>query len=578
MPGCVKTPEDHARIAKGDAGYEKRAEAVRALNDQRLLVDVAMNARDPGMRGMALAKVTDEQRLAGVAMETRDSKQALFVVNNRLGSEQQLARVAKNARATEVRIHAAKKLNDQQLLHELAKDFHIKKEVIDVVLEKITDTQVLTDLARTAPSVNVRLDAAIRVDDQQALAKIALDAEGNPMLREKAIGKLTDQKLLAGMVVGANAFKYTRDRAAAARRITDQSALADIVRNVTDSSVGQAALKNLTDQQLLWDIAKNGTVEKNSLLALDNLTDPRLLADIAKNAANENAARPAQNIAWRALAKLDDSQELAALARQEGGEELRLRALWRISDKAVLSKLAGDAPNDFVRKIAAARMAETPPQDSAGPVKGNLRDLINEGKVLATMRGKNISVLPVVLTRVTPYPLEVTIPAGTYFVSGNRSTQNMVATEAVTRTLSDGFGSSTVNVPVACANKPKNIPDAGDRFSIGTLPNENELVRLMTFIKGKKVPYATKQAAVWILTDNADYDGLGSLRTTSRGQFGMQQSSRTIKEPEAARAMQLCAEAGIDIRVKPIWNDRKKILSGLPAGALKNWLEEFEES
>lgn len=79
-----------------------------------------------------------------------------------------------------------------------------------------------------------------------------------------------------------------------------------------------------------------------------------------------------------------------------------------------------------------------------------------------------------------------------------------------------------------------------------------------------------RQAAVWIVTDNADYDDLGILVASQFG-FG---GSRVINEPETARAMRICCEAGIDITRKRIWNDKRTIFRGLTEGELKKWLEE----
>jgi hypothetical protein len=78
----------------------------------------------------------------------------------------------------------------------------------------------------------------------------------------------------------------------------------------------------------------------------------------------------------------------------------------------------------------------------------------------------------------------------------------------------------------------------------------------------------TKQAAVWIVTDDADYYDLGILVASQFG-FG---GSRVINEVETVRALRICDEAGIDIKRKRIWSDKKEILSGLEDGELKKWL------
>jgi hypothetical protein len=78
-----------------------------------------------------------------------------------------------------------------------------------------------------------------------------------------------------------------------------------------------------------------------------------------------------------------------------------------------------------------------------------------------------------------------------------------------------------------------------------------------------------KQAAVWIITDDADYGDLGILVSGFA-------RTRAIGPEEAVRAMKLCAEAGIDLTRKKIWWDRFSLLSRLPSGSLQNWLENFD--
>jgi hypothetical protein len=77
------------------------------------------------------------------------------------------------------------------------------------------------------------------------------------------------------------------------------------------------------------------------------------------------------------------------------------------------------------------------------------------------------------------------------------------------------------------------------------------------------VTYDVKQAAVWIVTDDASYSALGIL---VRG------SARVIGAADAARAMQLHEQAGLNIASKAIWQDRKDILDDLEDGELKRWL------
>jgi hypothetical protein len=97
-----------------------------------------------------------------------------------------------------------------------------------------------------------------------------------------------------------------------------------------------------------------------------------------------------------------------------------------------------------------------------------------------------------------------------------------------------------------------------------------ELAQLMPVLDKAGAGTRVKQAAVWIVTDNADYDDLGIL-VSSPG------NTRAIGPEATALAMKICADAGIDITKKNIWRDCETIISKLPAGELKKWLKSFDK-
>ena len=196
-------------------------------------------------------------------------------------------------------------------------------------------------------------------------------------------------------------------------------------------------------------------------------------------------------------------------------------------------------------------------------------DLLQEGKIEVQALGGGITKVVARLRRLTPQPVRVRIPIGTYFVSSNASTQNMVTT-AERQVLLTSEDWMPVSVDAACANKPKKIPGGGDTFTVQRSPNQAELAQLMPALEKAKAKFSTSQAAVWIVTDNASYSALGVLMVSQSGIGG----SRLINEKEAATAMRICSEAGIDITTKAIWRDHPRILSGVEASEVKTWLEE----
>ncbi|MDR2138594.1 MAG: hypothetical protein LBP50_03470 [Tannerella sp.] len=197
--------------------------------------------------------------------------------------------------------------------------------------------------------------------------------------------------------------------------------------------------------------------------------------------------------------------------------------------------------------------------------KYDIVELLENRMVEVEIRGSNITNVSLRMRRLASYPVQVRIPVGSFFVSHNPSAQNMVATGEKNVHLTTGEW-QTVYIPAACANRPKDIPGSDDSFGIQHSPNRKELARLMPVLNKAGAGTTVKQVAVWIITDNADYDDLGIL---------VSGFTRAIGPKDAARAMQICTEAGIDITRKRIWGDRQTILSELPAGALKNWLENF---
>lgn len=195
-------------------------------------------------------------------------------------------------------------------------------------------------------------------------------------------------------------------------------------------------------------------------------------------------------------------------------------------------------------------------------------DLLKEKKIEIKTQGSGIQSVSVSVHRLVPYSLTARIPVGTYFVSANTSSQNMVTT-AASRIRLDTEDWQDVSPDAACANRPRDIPGSDDKFTVQRSPHQAELAKLMPVLDKAGVDTETRQAAVWIITDNADYDDLGILVASQFG-FG---GSRVINEPETARAMRICDEAGIDITRKRIWNDKQAILRGLTDDELRKWLE-----
>jgi hypothetical protein len=215
-----------------------------------------------------------------------------------------------------------------------------------------------------------------------------------------------------------------------------------------------------------------------------------------------------------------------------------------------------------VREADARRALDDILRDMEGR---RILDLIAQNKVRAEANGSGIEEVELELCRLVKHQVTVLVPVGTFFVSRG-SAQDMVTTDDEEFTLEEECIS--VTVPVACADFDRSVPRSDDTFDILPGSQQEELERLMPLVAD--APFSVRQAAVWVVTDNADYEDLGTLVSGPIAGFG----SRVIHETQAAQAMKLVDEAGIDITQKGIWRDRDLILQGLEDGTLKNWLQQ----
>lgn len=563
----IRTPALLSDLAKNATSPDVRI-AAAGPDDQPALVEIVKKkSLGKTIRQRALAKLTDQTLLAELSRPSADIDTRKAAIS-RLTDQQTLLDLIKNDPDIKIREHAVKHLTDQKTLLEIAlanpieEDGHSINGMAAAAMETITDQTMLVEIAEKVPFPPVAWDAIRRVTDEQLLISLAKDKNRDYDIRRIATEKLTNQKILSDL---AQNDTNSDIRAAATANLDDPKLLASIAKNDRDDNVRKNAVEKLTDQELLADIAINDKEEHITWSAFEKLKDQRLMADIATHAASALMREAA-------IEKITDQHVLAGLAQNGANAGIRLWALWGLKDAATLDAISKNDPDELVRKAAGHKKSPPLPihDNTRARTTGNLAALLNDGKIIAQIKGDGISNVNVNIKKMVPYPLEVLIPAGSYFLSDDDTVQNMVSTSDTRVTLTGD--SRATSVPVACAQKPKDIPDSHNRFTLAVDSESGaELQKLMAVINKQDVSFATRQASVWIVTDDPGYDGLGTLRESFYGMPG----ARTINEPEAARAMQLCAEAGIDIKMKRIWRDKTVILAGLTDETVKTWLETF---
>jgi len=259
-----------------------------------------------------------------------------------------------------------------------------------------------------------------------------------------------------------------------------------------------------------------------------------------------NQAVPAINICEVVRCRYG-SRAFAELSGPEQDETFHLyrstaRQLWdRGAYKEALS-LAGAAATLFPAIVDAREL----PTQLSGDEPMPLADAIRHGIVDAKVSGSGIRSVSVKITRNTPAGVMLAVPAGTYFVCGS-SAQNMVGTERRTVDLRKR-DSAYLSMPAACANMRRAVPTSQASFSVQNRAASADLQKLAPHLAGQS--FAVKQAAVWIVTDNASRSDLNTLVSRPFGQVSG--GKPVISDGDVLSAAKLIQKAGIDLSRKRI--------------------------
>jgi hypothetical protein len=256
--------------------------------------------------------------------------------------------------------------------------------------------------------------------------------------------------------------------------------------------------------------------------------------------------------------------------------ECAAMAAQRLENSGIPVFHAGDDSGGLSQAHEHSRL---PPLDN-GPTAKRTRiqgrdivDLIQQRQVEIRVQGNRITNVVLSVRRLTPNPLTVFIPAGTYFATSNKAVQNMISVADRDIEVTSGNWQQ-VDVPVACTNMLRKIPGKKDALSVQRLSQQSELAMLMPVLARAQVRDAIRQAAIWIVTDNADDKSLYSLKEVFHKEGCVSMGQSSIGTPEIVRAMRIVDAAGIDITKKHVWNSSAYLGSlSNDDEDLRNWLK-----
>jgi ribosomal protein L17 len=179
-------------------------------------------------------------------------------MENIQNEQKQLFDTALNDSWHSMRMKAAQKLTDEKLIIRLYKEKQKSDlEMLNILLEKITDQSILAEFARDANDW-LHTETLEKITDRSILTDIAQNAEAVEV-RVAAAKKLSDKSLAQEIFMGiAKNSAYWGDRHRAVPEITDQAFLFSIIENDENIYVRRSAVKALTDKDLLQKIIDGG--------------------------------------------------------------------------------------------------------------------------------------------------------------------------------------------------------------------------------------------------------------------------------------------------------------------------------
>ena len=331
-----------------DALPEVRLAAIQGLTDQEALAKIAIadESKEGTLRQAAVGKMTDQAALAEVALATDDpaSIQKLTdpAVLAKFKSDQQarLVSTALESATPDDALAAFGRLTnpDPALLAQLSQKA-VTPQVRAAAVGQMTDQAALAKLAQSDTDSDVRLAAVNRLTDPAALTKVALQRD-DPDIRAPAIRKLSDQAVLA-QILNEEEKENESDE-----------------EKEAEQEIRLAAIGQITDQKVLSACAEIGYEPRLAAAAYMKVTDPAELKVIAES--NGPTAGDPQKVAVVELqgqaALEEELTKYRGMDSKILGDPARHLAFRKLTDPALLAKLAGEGEESGIREAAQMRV------------------------------------------------------------------------------------------------------------------------------------------------------------------------------------------------------------------------------
>jgi hypothetical protein len=192
-------------------------------------------------------------------------------------------------------------------------------------------------------------------------------------------------------------------------------------------------------------------------------------------------------------------------------------------------------------------------------------DLISAGLIEVTAHGATSQRVEVSIENREGIAISFDIPIGTFFDSGGTRFRSMITTYDATVSLRP-HGAWTDRIRAAYESFGPRRPMPFDTFQGIRELSDPRLAAALRALDRHGAGRFCRQAAVWIMTSDARWDGFGT-------RFSGETRVPYASEDEAALAMVALDLNGVDITTRAIWEDVPMLRAGVVDPDLKTWLE-----
>ena len=371
-----------------DSYNEKRAvKAVKKLKSEAKLVHVAKKAQCSLAREAAIEKLTDQTKIAEIAQSDEVDfyikVMAADLLVDRFFADKIYAEIVilpnfngfGNGDSVIIYLDVVKKITEQTVLADVA----CKAKTLEfckAAVEKLTDQTLLAMVGTTANYFEIRLVVAKKTTDftvaQTIFMDIAQNGKADFYTRVKATDLLVNRffadKIYAEIVI-LYSFEYIEEMSCPdiVKKITEQTALADVACKAKTFRLCQAALEKLTDQTLLAIVGTTANDITIRFTAAKKITNSALaqtiFTDIAQGPPNyyngkKTRVEVADFLVDRFLANKIYAEEVIECSGYWREKTIGLDTVKKITEQAVLADVVFKAKTFEICQAAFEKLTD----------------------------------------------------------------------------------------------------------------------------------------------------------------------------------------------------------------------------